>query len=172
VTRILSLHDLSFANIKRWRGRVEECPRPTSDQRITGIKTGKINAVFDEGLNSWLPVALDHGFEVLPLERNIIKDLELLGYQRAMIPSEKYPKLGGNVETIDFSGWPLITHRWMPNELAYAVCEAIDARQTVIPVDDERPLDMTKLCRSSEAAPLGISFHPGAEQYYKEKGYL
>jgi TRAP-type uncharacterized transport system substrate-binding protein len=80
--------------------------------------------------------------------------------------------LAGNVETIDFSGWPLITHRWLPNELAYAICEAIDARRNVIPVDDDHPLDMRNLCRSLEGAPLGIPLHPGAKQYYKEKGYL
>lgn len=172
VAKILSLYGVSFANIKRWGGRIEECPRPTSDRRTEGIKTGRINAVFDEGLPSWLPVALDHGFEVLSLEPKVLKQLERLGYQRTTIPGGKYRNLSANVDTIDFSGWPLITHRWLPNELAYAICEAIDARQNVIPVDDDRPLDMRKLCRSSEAAPLGIPLHPGAEQYYKEKGYL
>ena len=172
IDKILSLYGLSFANIRRWGGKIEECPRPTSDQRIESIKTGTINAVFDEGLHGWLPVALDHGFEVLSLEPKIIRQLELLGFQRAAIPQEKYPKLAGNVQTIDFSGWPLITHRWLPNELAYAICESIDAKQNIIPVDDDHPVDMRNLCRSLEGAPLGIPLHPGAKQYYKEKGYL
>ena len=172
IDKILSLYGLSFAHIMRWGGKIEECPRPTSDQRIETIKAGTINAVFDEGLHGWLPVALDHGFEVLSLEPKIIRQLELLGFQRAVLPQEKYPKLAGDVQTIDFSGWPLITHRWLPNELAYAICEAIDARRNVIPVDDDHPLDMRNLCRSSEGAPLGIPLHPGAKQYYKEKGYL
>src|SRR5919198_2422366 len=172
IDKILSLYRLSFVSISRWRGKIEECPRPTSDQRIETIKTGTINAVFDEGLHGWLPVALDHGFEVLSLEPKIIRQLELLGFQRAVLPQEKYPKLAGDVQTIDFSGWPLITHRWLPNQLAYAIWEAIDARQNVIPVDDDQPLDMRKLCRSLDASPLGIPLHPGAKQYYREKGYL
>ena len=172
IDKVLSLYRLSFGNIKRWGGKIDECPRPTSDQRIEGIQTGRINAVFDEGLNSWLPVALDHGFEVLSLESKIIKQLEPLGYQKAIIPAGKYPNLSENIDTIDFSGWPLIAHRWLPNDLAYAICEAIDARQNVIPVDDDRPLDMRNLCHSSEVAPLGIPLHPGAKQYYREKGYL
>jgi TRAP-type uncharacterized transport system substrate-binding protein len=109
---------------------------------------------------------------VLSLEPKILRQLERLGFEKAVIPQEKYQKLGGNVQTIDFSGWPLITHRWLPNELAYAICEGIDARQNVIPIDDDHPLDMRKLCRSLEAAPLGIPLHPGAKQYYQEKGYL
>lgn len=172
IDKILSLYGLSFANIRRWGGKIEECPRPTSDQRIESIKTGTINAVFDEGLHTWLPIALDHEFEVLSLEPKIIRQLERLGFEEAVIPQEKYQKLGGNVQTIDFSGWPLITHRWLPNELAYAICEGIDARQNVIPIDDDHPLDMRKLCRSLEAAPLGIPLHPAAKQYYQEKGYL
>lgn len=172
VSKILALHGLSFANIKQWGGVVEECPRPTSDQRTAGIKTGRVNAVFDEGLHNWLPDALEQGFEILSLESKVLKELELLGYQRSTIPAWKYPKLNEDIATIDFSGWPLITHRWLPNEIAYAVCEAIDARQKVIPVDDDRPLDMRMLCRSTDAAPLGIPLHRGAAQYYKEKGYL
>jgi TRAP-type uncharacterized transport system substrate-binding protein len=31
---------------------------------------------------------------------------------------------------------------------------------------------MKKLCRGTEAAPLGIPLHPGAKKYYEEKGYL
>jgi TRAP-type uncharacterized transport system substrate-binding protein len=172
IDTILSLYGLSFASIRRRGGKIEECPRPTSDQRIESIKTGKVNAVFDEGLHTWLPTALDHGFEVLPLEPKILRQLERLGFQRAVLPQDRFPNLGGDIQTIDFSGWPLITHRWLPNELAYAICEAIDARQNVIPVDDEHPLDMTKLCRSLDASPLGIPLHPGAKQYYQEKGYL
>src|SRR5262245_29605750 len=172
IDKILPLYGFSFASIRRWRGKIQECPRPMSDQRIEGIKTGKVNAVFDEGLHGWLPVALDHGFEVLALELKIIRQLEPLGFQRAVLPQEKFPQLGGDIETIDFSGWPLITHRWLPNELAYAICEAIDTRQSVIPVDDYHPLDMGKLCRSLDASPLGIPLHPGAKQYYREKGYL
>jgi TRAP transporter TAXI family solute receptor len=172
VAKILGLYGISFANFKRWGGVVEECPRPTSKERTDGIKTGRISAVFDEGLHNWLPDALEHGFEILSLEPKILKQLELLGYRRTTIPSGKYPNLNKDVDTIDFSGWPLITHRWLPNELAYAICEAMDARQNVIPVDDDGPLDMRKLCCSSEAAPLGIPLHPGAKQYYKEKGYL
>ncbi len=172
IDKILSLCGLSFASIRRWGGKIEECPRPTSEQRIESIKTGKVNAVFDEGIHSWLPVALDHGFEVLALEPKILRQLEPLGFQRAVLPQEKYPKLGGDIQTIDFSGWPLITHRWLPSELAYAICEAIDARQHIIPVDDDHPLDMRKLCRSLDGSPLGIPLHPGAKQYYQEKGYL
>ena len=74
--------------------------------------------------------------------------------------------------SIDFSGWSLVTHRWLPNKLAYAAVETIDERQSAIPVDDDKTLDMKDLCRSTEKCPLHIPLHPGALKYYKEKGYL
>jgi hypothetical protein len=157
IDKILSLYGLSFASIRRWGGKIEECPRPTSDQRIGSIKTGKGNAVFDEGLHTWLPTALDHGFEVLPLEPKILRQLERLGFQRAVLPEDRFPKLRGDIQTIDFSGWPLITHRWLPNALAYAICEAIDARQNVIPVDDDQPLEYDKALPFIGCVPFGNS---------------
>ena len=162
VTEILSLYGLSFTKIKSWGGSVQETPRPTSPERLDGIRTGKINAIFDEGLHNWLDDALDHGFEILPIEPRIVKQLSALGYQASVIPPAKFRQLKAEV----------ITHRGLSSDLAYAICQAIDLRQNVIPVDDEGPLDMKKLCRGTEAAPLGIPLHPGAKKYYEEKGYL
>ena len=172
VTQILSLYGLSFAKIKQWGGTVQETPRPTSPERLSGIRTGKINAIFDEGLHNWLDEALDHGFEVLPIEPKILKQLSTLGYEPSVIPSTKFKQLKTDVDTIDFSGWPLITHRGFSNDLAYAICEAIDARQGISPIDEESPLDMKKIARATESAPLVMPPHPGAKRYYREKGYL
>ena len=62
-----------------------------------------------------------------------------------------------------------------PEEIAEFYCiapEAIEARQAVIPVDDEVPLDMKKLRGGSDAAPIGIPFHRGARKFFRERGYL
>lgn len=172
ISKILTCYGVSLASFKRWGGTIEELSRPSMPQRLGGIHSGKINAVFDEGLNTWLSEALDHDFDVLPLEPAVIKQMEALGYRRAVIPQAKYPKLGEDVSTIDFSGWPLITHQALGSAMAYSICEAIEARQAVIPVDDEVPLEMKKLCGGSDSAPLGIPLHRGARMYFKERGYL
>jgi TRAP-type uncharacterized transport system substrate-binding protein len=172
VTKVLSLYGMSFAKIKSWGGNVQETPRPSSPERLDALRTGKVNAVFDEGLNTWLDDALNHGFEVLPLAPRVVKQLSALGYQPSVIPTAKFRQIQADINTIDFSGWTLITHRGLNNDLAYSICQAIDSRQAVIPVDDAGPLDMRKICRGAEAAPLGIPLHPGAKRYYEEKGYL
>ncbi len=172
VSKILSLYGLSFAKIKRWGGSWEECPWPSFPRRNESIRRGEVNAVFDEGLHCWLDQALDCGFQVLHLESSALSALEKLGYRRAVIPRARYKKLAEDVRTVDFSGWPLITHRWLDNDMAYAICEAIEARKRVITIDDKKPLNMRQICRDTEAGPLHIPLHPGAKNFYRHKGYL
>lgn len=175
VSTILSLYGLSFDKIKLWGGKVQECARPFSPERLKGIAKRSITAVFDEGVSTpggWLDQALDNGYEIIPLEPGVVRKLEQIGYTRTFLPKTRYPRLREDALTIDYSGWALVTHRWLPDEVAYAAIETIDERQGVIPVDDDRPLDMRNLCRSTEKCPLQVPLHPGAEKYYKRKGYL
>jgi TRAP-type uncharacterized transport system substrate-binding protein len=60
----------------------------------------------------------------------------------------------------------------MPEEVAYALCEAIEARKLIMPTDNFRPLDMAQLCANDHEAPCDVPLHPGAKRFYKEKGYL
>jgi TRAP-type uncharacterized transport system substrate-binding protein len=175
ISAILALYGFSFAKIKRWGGMVQECPRPFSPERLRGIASRSINAIFDEGISTpdgWLDQALENGYEAVSLEPEVVKQLESIGYTQATLPKSRFPQLKEDALTIDFSGWSLVTHRWLPDQVAYAAVETIDERQKVIPVDDDKPLDMRDLCRSTEKCPLQIPLHGGAEQYYKEKGYL
>lgn len=175
VSKILSLYGLSFSKIKRWGGVVEECPHPSSPQRGHSIENREVDAIFDEGIrrkDGWLSQALENGYELLSIEPRIINSLEKMGYERAIIPKAQFKKLAEDVMTIDFSGWPLITHKWLGDNIAYAICEAIDARKHAIPVDDDLPLDVKNLCKDSDSGPVKIPFHPGAVKFYREKGYL
>jgi TRAP transporter TAXI family solute receptor len=175
ISTILSFYGLSFDRIKRWGGKVQECGRPFSPERLKAIAQRSITAVFDEGVSTpggWLDQALDNGYEIIPIEPVIVKKLEQMGYTGTVLPKSRYPQLEEDALTIDYSGWALVTHRWLPNDVAYAAIQTIDERQSVIPVDDDQPLEMKNLCRGTEKCPLQIPLHPGAAKYYREKGYL
>jgi TRAP transporter TAXI family solute receptor len=175
ISMVLSLYGLSFEKIKGWGGHVQECARPFSPERLKSIAKRSIDAIFDEGVSTaggWLDQALDSGYEIIPLEPEIIRKLERVGYSRTVLPKSRYPQLTEDALTIDFSGWALVTHKWLPNSVAYAAIETIEERRKVIPVDDDEPLNMNNLCHSTEKCPLRIPLHPGAVKYYKEKGYL
>jgi TRAP transporter TAXI family solute receptor len=175
ISTILGLYGLSFEKIKRWGGEVQECARPFAPERLKGIAKRKIDAVFDEGISTpggWLDQALDNGYEIVAIEPQVVKKLERMGYSRTVLPKSRYRQLNEDTLTIDYSGWALVTHRWLPNRVAYSAIQTIDERQSVIPVDDDEPLNMKNLCRGTEKCPLQVPLHPGALKYYKEKGYL
>lgn len=172
LSAIFGFYGVTFQQLKRWGCKLYENAWPSSTERKALIQRRSVHAIFDEGIKSWLDLALDNDYEVLPLEKKLVKHMERLGYRSSVIPKKRFKGLAEDVETIDFSGWPLITHRWMSNDMAYSICAAMDARRKTIPVDDTRPLNMRRICRDTEDGPIAIPFHPGARRYYKEQGYL
>jgi len=175
IAMILSLYGFSFDQIKKWGGQIQECGRPFAPERMKALAKRSINAVFDEGVSTvggWLDLALDNGYEIISIEPAIVRKLEQMGYSRTVLPKKRYGQLKDDALTIDFSGWALVTHKWLANNVAYAAIETIDEKKKIIPVDDERPINMRELCNGSEKCPLRVPLHPGAAKYYREKGYL
>ena len=172
ISTIMSLYGLTFRKITRWGGEVDECAHPSSPKRIESIKARRVDAVFDEGLSTkWLEAALDNGYEVLHLDEDVIQGMEALGFKRAVIPRRRFPGLKEDVRTVDFSGWPVITHKWLSDDMAYSLCESIYRRRRDIPVDAPR-LNIRQVCRDTDAGPLGIPLHPGAQKFYEDMGFL
>ena len=175
IATILSLYGLSFEQIKKWGGQVQECGRPFAPERMKALAKRSINAVFDEGVSTiggWLDLALDNGYEIIPIEPAIVRKLERMGYTRTVLPKKRYRQLKDDALTIDFSGWALVTHKWLANNVAYAAVETIDEKKKIIPVDDDRPINLRELCNGSEKCPLRVPLHAGAAKYYRQKGYL
>ena len=175
ISTILSLYGFNFDHIKKWGGKVQECGRPFAPERLHAIAKRSLDAVFDEGVSTkggWLDQALGNGYDVIPIEPAIVKKLEQMGYTRTVLPKRRYRQLKEDALTIDFSGWALATHKWLPDKVAYAAIETIEEKKKLIPVDDDRPLNMRDLCNGSEKCPLRVPLHPGAAKYYREKGYL
>ncbi len=172
VSSVLKAAGFSLAQLRRWGGKLHIAPRPSDPSRRAAIKSGKVNAIFDEGIKSWGRTALEKGFRYLPVEGKVLKDLTRLGYRPAQLSSVHFKKLDCSVPTLDFSGWPMIVHSDMPDEVAYALCEAIESRRKVFPTDNYKPLDMAQLCANDGEAPLDALLHPGAQRFYRERGFL
>ena len=55
--------------------------------------------------------------------------MKALGYRAALLSKSHFTGLDENIPTLDFSGWPMIVRADMPNDVAYALCEAIEMRR-------------------------------------------
>ena len=172
VSATLKAAGFSLADIRKWGGTIHSVPRPSDPSRRAAIESGAINAVFDEGIKSWGQTAVDKGFRYLPIDGAVLKQLKSLGYRPSVMSRCGFHGMSGEVQTVDFSGWPMIVRADMSNEVAYALCEAIELRQQAIPTDNFKPINMAQLCANDEEAPYDVPLHPGAKRFYRERGYL
>jgi len=156
VAEVLRAAGFSLEDIPRWGGKIRLAGRPSDPARREDIESGAVDAVFDEGIKSWGKTAVDHGFRFLPIEGPILKQLTAIGYRQSAVPRSRFPALEADVPTVDFSGWPMVVHKDMPDDVAYALCEAIEARRELMPTDNYKPLDVAQLCADDDEAPQGV----------------
>ena len=172
VTAVMRAAGFTFADLRRWGGKVYLAERPSHPARRASIESGTVNAIFDEGIKSWSSTALTHGFRFLPVEGTVLRSMVALGYRPALMSPSRFPGLTEDITTLDFSGWPMIVRADMPDDVAYGLCGAIERRQQAIPTDNYKPLDIAQLCANDEEAPYDVPLHSGAKRFYRERGYL
>jgi TRAP-type uncharacterized transport system substrate-binding protein len=173
IRALLKAHGLKLEDFVEWGGSVEPVERPSNPRRRDGIISGEVNAVIDEGLDSWGEVALKHGMVFLSCSKKGVSKMERYGFRRAPLGGGR---LKGDfdpvTEVIDYSGWPIVTHAELPDELAYQFVAALERIREEIPYDAAQIPPMSSFCRSTEEGPLDIPLHLGAERYYRENGHL
>ena len=172
VAAVMKAAGFTFADLRKWGGKIHLASRPSDPVRRESIEKGTVNAIFDEGIKSWARTALENGFRFLPIDGAVLKKMVAMGYRPADMAKSRFPGMAKDVTTLDFSGWPMIVRADMPDELAYAICEAIEQRKDVIPTDNYKPLEMAQLCANDEETPYDVPLHKGAERFYRDKGYL
>jgi uncharacterized protein len=174
IEEVLKAYGMSLREIEKWGGKVMEAPNPSGPDRRDHIHSGKADAVFDEGVKSWGPTALNAGMRFLPVNAAAARHMEKIGFPSAMLTRKHYPKLERDLKTVDFSGWTFFCHADLPPEIGYHMAKSVDLCHKQIPVDhfDRRPMTMREFCRGGEAGQLNIPLHPGAKKYFREKGYL
>jgi TRAP-type uncharacterized transport system substrate-binding protein len=170
VIAVMKAAGFTLADLKKWGGKVISVPRPSHPDRRDAIQNGVVNAVFDEGIKSWGQTAIDSGFVYLPIEGQILRRLAAMGYQTSVVPKSRFKGMTRDVPTVDFSGWPMVVHADLPNDVAYALCEAIEKRRKAIPSDNFKAIDMRQLCANDEEAPFKVPLHPGARRFYRDRG--
>ena len=144
---------LSAGAVKLWQPRV-----PAAWSAEYAIRSGKADAVFDEGVKSWGAEALNAGRRVSSLYDVVLRKMEKIGFPSAMLTRKHYPKMDQDIRTLDFSGWTFFRHADLPFSIAYNMAKAVDLCYKRIPVDhfDKRPMTMREFCQGGEAGQLNI----------------
>jgi len=170
---VLAGAGFSLEDIISWGGEVRyDQGLPDTPNRLGAVERGEVDAIFDEALAFWGNQAIDLGMRLLGVEERTLKCLEELGFRRATISKEKYPKLATDVMTVDFSGFPIFTHARVADEVVRSFCIALERRKDRIPWEGKGVLPLERMCRDSSEGPLDIPLHPAAESFWRERGYL
>jgi TRAP-type uncharacterized transport system substrate-binding protein len=161
-------------DIAAWGGEVQKkgtVPWPHS-AAFKALVSGEVDALFDEAAHSWVPQALDAGMRILSLSETTVKTLEDMGYSRAIIPKEAYPKLPSDVLTIDFSGWTVFVREDADDKVVEQICAGIAARNMNIPWEEPGDLPVDRMAKEGVDTPQCVTLHPAAERYWKGRGWL
>jgi TRAP-type uncharacterized transport system substrate-binding protein len=165
---VFARYGFALRDIEAWGGQVREYPWPPP---VRAVLSGEIDAVFDEGVDVWADQLLDADMRMLPLDEEVVQDLERIGLRRGVIPKADFPRLEQDILSLDFSGWPVFTHADVPDELITAFCAGLEARKETIPWHGLGPLPLERMCQDQDGTPIDIPFHRAAERYWREQGY-
>jgi NMT1-like family len=173
IHEVLKTADFSLDDIVSWGGQVRyDDGLPMKSNRLGAVQRGEVDMIIDEAVRGWVNPALDAGMRVLPLDEPMLAKLDALGLRRGVMPSARYPKLAGDLPTLDFSGFAVYTHASVPEPVVTAICAALEARKDRIGWQEPGPLPLEWMCRDTPDGPLVIPLHPAAEKFWRERGYL
>jgi TRAP-type uncharacterized transport system substrate-binding protein len=173
VDEVLKAYDFTLDDIVSWGGTVSrDQGMPYGANRAGRVKSGEVEAIFDEALRRFIDPAMDLGMRFLPLEEPILQKLESVGFRRIVLEKARFPRLPADVPTLSFAGWPIFTRADVDESFIYDYCRALDARKSTIQWQEPGPLPFARMCVDSPEAPLDVPLHPGAERYWREAGYL
>jgi TRAP-type uncharacterized transport system substrate-binding protein len=168
IEQLLATYGMSISDIESWGGQLQRVGGPGSIQRIEGLRAGTLDAVFDEGIRTWLNVALDNGMVVLEPDADALAQIGALGWRRVPLPQSLYPQLPREQICIDFGGWPLYARAELPDQVAYEVCEAFAAREAEMTWEEPTYTGIAQVFHETDATPMDVPLHPGAARWYAE----
>ena len=173
VDQIFQAYGCRFEEVERWGGKVSWDERQRG--RLEALRANLVDAVFDEALMTqrWKVVTDEFDFTFLPVEEQALRHCEEMGMKRGWIPRGRLRGVDRDIPTVDFAGWLLYCREDFPDPYAYYVVKAIDDQKKMIESVFQPGQGLTggivpaELWRDTE-----IPLHPGAEKYYREKGYM
>jgi len=164
---VLALYGFSLADIEAWGGKLHMSGSPSDQRRMEPMRAGTLDAIFDEALVIWFDEALQHDLVPLEIEPEIFEELNALGWRRGIVPKARYPHLAADIAAIDYSGWPLYASAALDDDTVYKRCAGFAMRAEEFAWEHSFT-EVSQVWRDTEATPLDVPLHPGAERFLRE----
>src|SRR5438094_984808 len=83
IEQVLKCYGFSVADILSWGGAVVPSSQMSFEPGRTGqVRTGEVDAIFDEAVPSLIPQLDDLGMHLLPLEEPVLQQMDDIGFHR------------------------------------------------------------------------------------------
>jgi TRAP-type uncharacterized transport system substrate-binding protein len=170
IEQIFSFYGFSLDDLVQWGGELKLIGGPGDvERRLNPLRDGTLDAAADEGLPAWFDEALAHGYAPVDFSDDCFEAVCALGWRKMVIrPGDYYTNLTRDYACFNFGGWPIYTRESMAEEAVYDVCAAIVARQAEIPWEQRSWTDILLPFTDSDATPMDVPLHPGAERWLAE----
>jgi TRAP-type uncharacterized transport system substrate-binding protein len=173
---VLSTYGFSLADIVAWGGSVfYDQPMPNHPTRLGRLENGEIDAIFEEGTIIWANDVTAAGASILPIDDAHLATLTALGFRRGVLDVDTYPTLPADIQTLDYSGWPIYCRADASDEIVRQFCAALEQAKNRIVWQigpaNQAPLPLDRMTTDSSATPFDVPLHPAAKAYWQELGY-
>ncbi|WP_126424924.1 TAXI family TRAP transporter solute-binding subunit [Brevibacillus marinus] len=168
--QVLEQYGLTYDEIKQNGGSVTHT---TFDVIQTAFQDGQADMfiqVITKGHQAVSEIALTTPVTLVSLEDEIVEKLKTYGYQAATLPAGSFKGQDQPVNTIGLTT-VLIVNEDFPEDLAYHLTKALAENKPALEAG-HKALSVFQPETAWQADNLGIPLHPGAEKYYKEKGWM
>lgn len=173
---VLGSYGFSLADIVDWGGSVfYDQPMPNHPSRLGRLASGEIDAIFEEGTIIWADGLAAAGASILPIDDEHLDALVSIGFRRGVLDVDTYPSLAADIQTVDYSGWPIYCRADAGDELVRQFCAALERAKDCIVwqigPEKQPTLPLDAMTADSAATPFDVPLHPAARAYWQELGY-
>ncbi|MCM3568454.1 TAXI family TRAP transporter solute-binding subunit [Neobacillus mesonae] len=169
--QVLEAYGLDYDRIKSFGGSVEHT---TFDVVKSSIQDGKADMfiqVMTKGHPTFTEIALQTPVTFIPVEDEYLDKLKKFGYSKAILPPKVFHGQDKEVQALGLTT-TLVTTTDLSDKMAYEITKAIAENKETL-VKGHQSLSVYDPEKGITAdATGGIPLHPGAEKYYKEKGWI
>ncbi|MDR1626803.1 MAG: TAXI family TRAP transporter solute-binding subunit [Spirochaetia bacterium] len=168
---VLGAYGASYEDIKSWGGSVTLVD---SANVIAMLKDGKADISVDHTTTAqpnWVELGMTTPIHITTPPDAILKKLKAQGYAETLLPKGSYNNnVKADMPTVG-SGNNLLISADVDDNTVYLITKAICENKDLL-VSMFATFSVFDPATAWDVGKVGAPLHPGAEKYYREKGYL
>lgn len=167
---VLAALGVDYDTIESWGGTVTQTG---SDAIVTLLKDGKADMTIDHiaaGQSATTELCMTTDMFFPQLSDEVIEKLLEEGWDENVMPAGTWRGQDKDIKTVG-SGQVLLCSKDLPDEIVYAMTKAICEGKDVL-ASAHSAMSVFDPAVAWQESKCGAPLHPGAEQYFREMGYM